>query len=175
MKNTIKGAATVLALAVIVLVIGSCASLGGGSGAVLDRVYIGNSSSESAHSMQVDRSENGTNIENWRHAVDGGYFSYAMKTGGNTNIAVRVRYWAHEAGERSFNIIVDDQVIATDNVVGKFRNESTPQEFWDIDYPVPAELAEGKDTIVVKFQGIDEYQTAGGVYGLSLIKLGDSN
>jgi hypothetical protein len=173
MKNMVKGTANVALAVVVVLIIGSCASLGGGSGVVLDRVYIGNASSESAHSMQVDRSENGMNIENWRHAVDGGYFQYTMKTGGKTNIAVRVRYWAHEVGERSFNIIVDDQVIATDNVVGKFRNETTPQEFYDIDYPIPAELAEGKDAVVVKFQGIDEYQTAGGVYGLSLVNLGE--
>ena len=175
MRKTVKLAAAIFALAAVVLIIGSCASMGAGSGAVLDRVYIGNSSSESAHSLQVDRSESGLNIENWRHALDGGYFQYTMKTGGNTNIAVRVRYWANEVGERSFNIIVDDQIIATENVVGKFRNETRPQDFYDVDYPVPAELAEGKESIVVKFQGIDEYQIAGGVYGLSLVNLGASN
>jgi uncharacterized protein len=173
MKGAVKRTIVVLVLAgAAALIPGSCESLGGGSGTVLDRVFIGNASSESSHSMKVDRSDNGVNIENWRHASDGGYFQYTMKTGGNTNLAVRVRYWAHEAGERSFYIIVENQTIATENVVGKFRNEKTPQEFYNIDYPIPAALVQGKESIVVKFQGIDEYQIAGGVYGLSLVNPG---
>jgi hypothetical protein len=172
MKEMIKRMAVVLVVAgAVALILGSCASLGGGGSAVLDRVFIGNSSSETGHSLKVERAENGVNIENWRHAIDGGYFQFTMKTSGKTNIAVRVRYWAHEVGERSFHIIVDDQTIATENVVGRFRNEKVPQEFYEINYPVPAELVQGKDSIVVKFQGIDEYQTAGGVYGLSLVDL----
>ena len=174
MKKILKRTAGVLVLTfAIALILGSCASMGGGSGGVLDKVFIGNASSESGHAMKVDRSENGVNIENWRHALDGGYFQFTMKTGGKTNVAVRVRYWAHEQGERSFNIIVNDTVIATDNVVGKFRKEKVPQEFYEVDYPVPAELVTGKDSIIVKFQGTDEYQIAGGVYGLSLVNLGD--
>jgi len=164
----------IILVCAITIILGSCASMGGGgSGSLLDRVFIGNSSSESSHAMKVDRSENGVNIENWRHAIDGGYFQYTMKTGGKTNVAVRVRYWAHEAGERTFNIIVENKTIATENVVGKFRNEKIPQEFYEVDYPVPAELVTGKDSVVVKFQGIDEYQYAGGVYGLSLVNLGE--
>lgn len=174
MKKISIGTSGVLATAcVIALLLASCASFGGNTGSLLDRVYIGNSSSENSHAMKIERSENGVNIENWRHAIDGGYFQYTMKTGGKTNVAVQVRFWAHEAGERSFNILVDDQIIATENVVGKFRNEQVRQEFYNVDYPVPSELVDGKESIVVKFQGVDEYQVAGGVYGLSLINLGD--
>jgi hypothetical protein len=173
MKNMVAKTMAVL-MAAGAAAFGGCASLGGG-GAQIDRVFVGNQVSENAHAMKVESSETGVNIENWRHAIDGGYFQYTMKTGGNANIAVRVHYWAHEAGERTFNIIVDDTVIATENVVGKFRNEKNPQEFYDVDYPVPPELVQGKNSVVVRFQGVDEYQIAGGVYGLTLVKLDDGN
>jgi len=157
--------------AVITLAMTGCAGLGSSGGTELDRVYIGNQGSESSHQMIVDRSENGVNIENWRHAVDGGYFQYTMKTGGNTNVAVKVRFWAYEVGERTFNIIVEDQKIAEENVVGRFSGESVRQDFYELIYPIPAEILEGKSSIKVKFQGIDEYQIAGGVYGLSLVTI----
>jgi hypothetical protein len=64
-------------------------------------------------------------------------------------------------------------VIATENVVGKFNSEEVKKEFYDVQYPIPAELVQGKDAITVKFLGVDEYQTAGGVYGLSLVKAGE--
>jgi hypothetical protein len=165
----------ILALAgAFALAVSGCGTMSGDS-VVLDKVYIGNQVSENAHMMKVENSETGVNIENWRHAIDAGWFQYSMKTGGNENLAVRVRYWAYEAGERTFNIIVEDQVIATENVVGKFKDEQAPKDFYDIDYPVPAELARGKESILVKFQGADEYQIAGGVYGLSLVNLGSLN
>jgi hypothetical protein len=157
---------------VFILAAAGCATMGGG-GSSIDKVFIGNQVSENAHKMDARDSENGVNIENWRHAIDGGYFQFTLKTGGNTNLALEVRYWAHETGERSFTISVDDTVIATENVVGKFNREEVKKEFYDVQYPIPAGLVQGKDAVTVKFQGVDEYQTAGGVYGLSLVKAGE--
>jgi hypothetical protein len=156
----------------LTLAAAGCATMGGGGSAV-DKVFIGNQVSENAHQMEALDTENGVNIENRRHAIDGGYFQFTLKTGGNTNLALEVRYWAHEVGERSFTISVDDTEIATENVVGKFNREEVKKEFYDVQYPIPAGLVQGKDAITVKFQGVDEYQTAGGVYGLSLVKVGE--
>jgi hypothetical protein len=167
----LKAKGKIAGLVLIGALVSGCASLGGGS-KVVDKVYIGNQVSENGHKMKSDGSETGVNIENWRHALDGGYFEYTLKTGGYEDLALSVRYWSHEGGERSFHILIEDQIIATENVTGKFNNEENQKEFYDIEYPIPAELVQGKEFIRAKFQGTDEYQIAGGVYGLSLVKTG---
>jgi hypothetical protein len=169
-----KELVSIVSAFVIVLMVSGCAGLPGGSSNVIDKVYIGNPASENSHKMQVDASENGVNIENWRHAIDGGYFQYQMKTGGSENINLSVRYWSHEVGERTFNIYVEDEIIATENVVGKFNKEEIKKEFYDVEYPIPPDLVRGKEFVIVKFQGVDEYNMAGGVYGLSLLKAGET-
>jgi hypothetical protein len=173
MNGFLKRTVGVIALCVITVMLAvGCAGLPGGNSRIIDRVYIGNPASESSHKMQIDASETGVNIENWRHAIDGGYFQYTLKTGGNENLSLQVRYWSYEIGERSFNIYTEDTVIATENVVGKFNNVEVQRDFHDVEYPIPAELVRGKETITVKFQGVDEYNMAGGIYGISLLNTG---
>lgn len=132
----------------------------------VDAVNTGEQQPEADHFMEVKSSASGNfNGEPWRDATNGGFFSYRMKTDGVSDLALRVRYWGNESGQRKFNILVDDNVIATEDTAGKWgRNEFVEEE-----YMIPAHMLEGKDFVNVKFAG-EPGHTAGGVFHVRLIK-----
>jgi len=132
----------------------------------VDAVNTGEQQPEADHFMEVRSSASGNfNGEPWRDASNGGFFSYRMRTGGDSDLALRVRYWGNESGQRRFNILVDDNVIATEDIAGKWgRNEFVEQE-----YQIPGHMLEGKDFVTVKFAG-EKGHTAGGIFHVRLIK-----
>jgi hypothetical protein len=132
----------------------------------VDAVNTGEQQPEADHFMESQNTERGYNQdEPWRHAFNGGYFSFLMNTAENNDLQLMVRYWGNEQGNRSFNILVDDKVIATENIQGRW-NES---EFKDVTYDIPSELLKGKKNVRVKFAALpDNY--AGGVYYVRLVK-----
>jgi hypothetical protein len=77
-----------------------------------------------------------------------------------------VRYWGNESGSRSFYIQIDGTTIATENVVGKWNKN----EFVNIEYPIPNNLTEGKDTITVKFQALNTNNIVGGLFYVRLLQ-----
>lgn len=132
----------------------------------VDAVNTGEQQPEADHFMESRSSASGNfNGEPWRDASNGGYFSYRMKTDGASELALRVRYWGNESGQRRFNILVDDAVLTSEDTAGKWgRNEFVEQE-----YDIPAHMVEGKEYVTVKFAG-EKGQTAGGVFHVRLIK-----
>lgn len=132
----------------------------------VDAVNTGEQQPEADHFMESRSSTSGNfNGEPWRDASNGGYFSYRMKTDGASELALRVRYWGNESGQRRFNILVDDVVLTTEDTAGKWnRNEFVEQE-----YDIPAHMVDGKEYVTVKFAG-EKGHTAGGVFHVRLIK-----
>lgn len=132
----------------------------------VDAVNTGEQQPEADHFMESHSSASGNfNGEPWRDASNGGFFSYRMKTDGASDLSLRVRYWGNESGQRRFNILVDDNVLAAEDTAGKWgRNEFVEQE-----YQIPGHMLEGKDFITVKFAG-EEGQTAGGIFHVRLIR-----
>jgi hypothetical protein len=65
---------------------------------------------------------------------------------------------------RSFDILIDNVKIASQELKG-----GTPGKFFDIEYPIPAEVIAGKTKIVVKIQGKDD-KTAGRMFGCRVIR-----
>jgi len=65
---------------------------------------------------------------------------------------------------RTFDILVDGQKIATQTL-----NANKPNEFFDEEYKIPAELTRGKDKVTVKFQA-QPGGVAGGVFGCVMLK-----
>jgi len=62
----------------------------------IDSVATGEQQSEADHAMQTTNSYSGTHMgEFWREARNGGYFSYNLKTNGETNVSLMVRYWGN--------------------------------------------------------------------------------
>ncbi|HVT81775.1 MAG TPA: beta-L-arabinofuranosidase domain-containing protein [Phycisphaerae bacterium] len=130
----------------------------------IDKVDIGVPASETGHKLSVQTSTRGNfNGRNWRDALNGGFFSFQLKVAAGEN-SLRVTYWGGETDARLFDILVDSNKVAEQQLAN-----NKPGEFFDVDYPIPASLTKDKDAVEVKFQG-QPGMTAGGVFGLRMMK-----
>lgn len=132
----------------------------------VDAVSTAEQQPEVDHQMKAEGSKTGHfQNEGWRDATNGGYFSYNMDTKGNEELKLMVRYWGNENGNRSFDILIDGQVLTSENIVGKWGREA----FINAEYTIPTEWLKGKQVINVRFQS-HPGTVAGGVYYIRLIK-----
>ena len=131
-----------------------------------DKVQPGEQQPESDHFMETDNSTVGnTNDVFFRDARDGHYFSYLMQTGGNTDLSLRLKYWGvGDWKNPEFDIFVDDALVTTVNLVGKYRTSQFKFE----EYPIPAELLKGKKQVRVKFVA-KPHKQVGEIYEVRLI------
>jgi DUF1680 family protein len=130
----------------------------------VDRVNPGEEQNERDHKLQGDRHGAGDfNGRKWRHAPDGGWFSWELKVLPDKPQQLLVTYWGSDVG-RVFDVLVDGRKIATQKLAN-----NRPNEFYDEAYPLPADLLKGKERITVRFQGQGR-STAGGVFGCRVAK-----
>ncbi len=121
--------------------------------------------SERDHNMQGEHTQAGEHSSHkWRHATDGGWVSFDMKVPADRGVALVVSYWGSDAGDRTFDILVDGVKVATQTL-----NNDKPGQFFDVTYPIPRELTLGKQQVTVRFQARPG-NTAGGLYGLRMLK-----
>jgi hypothetical protein len=131
----------------------------------VDRVDLADRSGERRHSFQGDRTETGIfNDRRWRHAVDGGWFSYTLEVLPDQPQELLVTYWGSDAGGRRFDILIDGRMLTMQALENNW-----PGRFHDQMYPLPAPLTAGKTSVTVKFQA-HRGQMAGGVYGCAILK-----
>lgn len=131
----------------------------------VDAINTGEQQPEADHGMKNKNSTSGNyNGEPWRDAGNGGFFSYDMATGGKKDLSLRVRFWGNETGNRDFDILVDDNPVASVNTSGKWNRN----EFVEEEYELPASALEGKQTVNVKFSP-KKGNSTGGIYHLRLI------
>ncbi len=100
----------------------------------------------------------------WRHATDGGWFSWELKVAPDQPQELWVTYWGSDGGNRVFDIFADDRKIATQRL-----ENNKPDRFFDEVYPLPHDLLRGKPIITVKFQA-HPGASAGGVFGARVMK-----
>lgn len=74
-------------------------------------------------------------------------------------VALQVTYWGDER-QREFEILIDGQKLAS-----QVLNLDQPGKFFDVVYPIPAELIRGKTTVRVRFAPLPK-NTAGPVFGV---------
>ncbi len=131
-----------------------------------DKVQPGEQQPESDHFMETDNSTVGnTNDVFFRDARDGHYFSYLMQTGGKTDLSLRLKYWGvGDWKNPEFDIFVDDALVTTVNLVGKYRTSQFKFE----EYPIAAELLKGKKQVRVKFVA-KPHKQVGEIYEVRLI------
>ncbi len=99
-----------------------------------------------------------------RAALRGGSFSYAMKVLPQEAMTLNCRYWGGERKDHLFDVAVDGQIIATQNLASL-----APGHFVDMEYKIPASLTRGKSQVKVEFQA-RAGKTAGGLYGCQMLK-----
>jgi DUF1680 family protein len=133
--------------------------------ATIDFVQPGEMQPERDHDMQGERTTVGEHQERkWRHASDGGWFSFALKVVPDKPIALICTYWGGELGPRKFDVLVDGVTIATQSL-----QSDKPGEFFDVTYAIPEQVTKGKNKVTVRFQA-HTGNTAGGLYGLRAIR-----
>ncbi len=132
----------------------------------VDFVQPGQQQPEADHYMKSTNSTTG-NFQNqfWRSARSGGFFSYELNTHQENNLSLMIRYWGNESTARTFDILIDDEKLVTENTKGKWN----VSEFRDVKYEVPSSMLSDKDKITLKFVP-HEGCVAGGVFFVRLIK-----
>jgi DUF1680 family protein len=98
-----------------------------------------------------------------REVRDGGFFSFDMAVQSGVPSSLLCTYIGDDKG-RVFDILVDDTKIATQELKG-----ATTGRFFDVEYPIPAELLQGKSRVVIRIQA-HPGKTAGRVFGCRIIK-----
>ena len=134
----------------------------------LDEVAIGDGRSESAHGLAGERTGSGSAFgRTWRHAMDGGWFSYRLRVLADRPTTLACTWWGDERGRREFDILVDGTKIATQKLL-----HNRPGEFFEVEYAIPRELTRGKKTVTVRFQA-HPGSFAGGAFGCATLKPGE--
>ena len=125
----------------------------------IDHLRIGEMQPERDHNLTGERTSAGDlGARKWRHATNGGWFSFEMAVDPARPMALMCQYWGGDGGGREFDILIDGEVIAT-----QVLNNNQPGEFFDVLYPIPEALVAGKEKVTVRFQAKPD-RTAGGVF-----------
>jgi len=129
----------------------------------VDAVDISDSLSERAHNLQSQAAIEGySEGRRWR-AARNGWISYDLKVVGNKPMSLVCTYRGSGGRRHSFDILIDGEKIATENLLYH------PTESFDVEYPLPAKLTRGKQSISVKFQALPE-AIAGAVLDVRVVQ-----
>jgi len=132
---------------------------------VIDEFNPGEQQSEVDHNLTSARSSTGElHDRKWRDARDGGYLSFQLKVAPNAEQVLRCTYWGDDAGARTFDILIDGKLVATQQL-----NHHKPGQFFDVEYPIPADLLAGREKSTIRFQAHDK-NTAGGLFYCAILK-----
>lgn len=90
--------------------------------------------------------------------TDGGYFSFEMAVDPALPANLVLTYWGSDGGNRKFDILVEDEVIAVEELTAH-----KPDEYFDRTYPVPFHLIKDKTKVTVKLRAYSGNK-AGGIF-----------
>ncbi len=131
----------------------------------LDEFRPNEQQSEQDHALKSQNSHAG-NFGNmsWRDASEGGFFEFDLKAQPDAKQELLVTYWGSDSGNRNFDILVNGQKIGSQTLLN-----NKPNEFFDVTYPIPAELTQGLSKVTIRFQA-KPGENAGGVFGARILK-----
>jgi uncharacterized protein len=131
----------------------------------VDFVLPDNPQNERDHNLQGERTGAGDfGDHKWRHATDGGWFSWDVKVQPDAAQELSVTYWGSDGGNRVFDLLIDGEKLATQRLE---RNK--PDQFFDEIYRLTAKMVQGKPKVTVRFQA-QPGTWAGGVFGLRVMR-----
>ena len=133
----------------------------------VDRVNPGQEQNERDHNVQGEQTGAGDfSGRKWRHATDGGWFSWKLKVLPEPPQELRVTYWGSDGGNRVFDILIDGAKLATQRL-----QQNKPGQFYDEVYAIPPEMIKDKEKVTVRFQAA-RGAWAGGVFGCAVLRRG---
>jgi DUF1680 family protein len=102
-----------------------------------------------------------------RRAVD--WFSFDLMVDPSSPLLLRVTYNRDERATRTFDILLNGTRIGEERVARRSPQEK--EEFFDVEYTIPAELVAARQKVTVRFQGTGGSETAT-VYGIRIVRTG---
>jgi hypothetical protein len=133
---------------------------------MVDEVQIGREQNERDHNIQGENTASGDfGNRRWRHADNGGWFAFDLKVLPDQPQELSVTYWGSDGGNRVFDILIDGAKLTSQRL-----QNNKPEVFYDQSYPLPNAMIKGKSKITVRFQAQSKDATAGGVFGLRILK-----
>lgn len=126
----------------------------------VDLLRLGEMQPERDHDFTGDKVNTGEeHTRKYRVAYPGGYFSFNLKVDAEKVNSLLCSYWGMDNRGRNFDILVNDVKIATEDL-----NKYKSSKFYEIVYPIPADVTKGKDKVKVTFKPAAN-NMVGPVYG----------
>jgi DUF1680 family protein len=131
----------------------------------IDEVNPGQQQPESDHFLQTDDSDMGIHLgRHWRQAK--GWFSYVLNDPQHLAATLQVTYFSGDAGR--FDIVINDKRVAEVELTAR-----AGEEFYTVDYEIPASLVKAADgKLRVKFVA-KEGSIASRVYYVRVLRDGN--
>ena len=124
-------------------------------GRTVDRVDVNDAASEQAHAFASQGAGEGfVEGRRWRDARSG-FLSYTLTVQPDMPLLLVCTYRGSEGARRAFEVRVDDQKVASDNL------EYHPAELLDREYQIDEKLTQGKSRITVTFVPLEGARTGG--------------
>jgi DUF1680 family protein len=131
----------------------------------VDLLRLGEMQPERDHNLTGDKLETGEDhTRKFRVANGGSAMTFTMKIDSTAQNTLIGTYWGMDNRGRQFDILVDGTVVASEDL-----NKYKESRFYDISYPVPTELTQGKTLVTVKLQAKSN-NAAGPVYGIRMVR-----
>lgn len=97
----------------------------------------------------------------------GKWFSFDLPVDPTHPMVVSVTYNNDEPVTRSFDILVDGKRIGQQTI--ERRSPEQVSRFFDVEYPIPADVVKGKQRVSIRFQATEGNEIAA-VFGLRMLK-----
>jgi DUF1680 family protein len=132
--------------------------------AEIDFVQPGEMQPERDHNFRGEKTTDGSFKERHNRESRSGWFSYDLKITADAPVSVVVDYWGGFPGSKTFDILVNDKIIATENISNKKDGQ-----FISVQYDIPEDISRGRFKVTVKFQA-HTGNMAGPVFGIRTIR-----
>ncbi len=129
----------------------------------IDFIQPGEMQPERNHNFKGENTTPGYFKERASRESRGGWFAFDMKSLPDKPIALFVDYWGGFPGAKTFDILVNEKIIATENISNKKDGQ-----FISIQYDIPEELSRGRRKVNIKFRAHPQ-NMAGPVFGVRII------
>lgn len=96
------------------------------------------------------------------------WFSFDLPVDTAHPMSLVVTYHGEERATRTFEILADGVRIG-EQKIERHRPGSATKNFFDVEYPLPAELLKGKQKVTIRFQATGGNETAG-VFGVRMVR-----
>jgi DUF1680 family protein len=131
----------------------------------LDAVTAGDPGDETSHGFEEEGSWSGwLDGRRYRSARRGSGFGYVLRLLPSGPTALRVTYWGGETRRRHFEILIEGEAIAAQELF-----DDRPGDVFPVEYAIPRGLTEGRESIRVTFR-TEPSGATGAVFDVRLVR-----